>query len=173
MLSAAFLLALPLAAHAQSGDVVEKDEVVIEGIGLSRDVPCDGQSIGIYGADNSIHLTGDCADVVVHGDSHQVTIDQAKTLSITGADHTVNAESLAALSVDTSQSTVNATMNGHDSAAQVAVGGAEHTLNLTLASQTNIAVNGTEQVINWTLAENAPEPRIDVGGIDNAVNRVE
>ncbi len=170
----AAVLALPVLAHAQPTEAPEKDELVIEGIGLSRDIPCEGQNIGIYGADNDITLTGDCGSVIVHGSGHEVSLEEARELVVSGADHTVFAQSVTTLSVDTTGHTITATMAAGAPAtpAQVRVNGADQTLNLTLAAETHIAVEGTEQVINWSLAEGAPEPRIEAGGIDNAINRV-
>lgn len=168
------ILALPVSAQAQPTEVPEKDELVIEGIGLSRDIPCEGQNIGIYGAENEITLTGDCGTVIVHGSSHEVTLDQARELVVSGADHTIFADAVATLSVDTTGHVITAAMAAGAPAtpAQVRVNGAEQTLNLTLTAETHIAVEGTDQVINWSLAEGAPEPRVEIGGIDNAVNRV-
>jgi hypothetical protein len=171
ILSLAILLALPLAAHAQTAEAQQDDEVVIEGIGLSQTIPCEGRNIGIYGSGNKIGLTGDCGDVLVHGSTHEVSIETAKAVTISGADHTVFANTIAALSVETTGHVVTATLSGDP--AEVAVNGADQTLNLTLASATDISVGGTEQVVNWSLADGTPEPRIEIGGIDNAVNRIQ
>lgn len=173
VLALAALLAFPLAAQAQSTEAPEKDELVIEGVGLSRDIPCEGQNIGIYGAENEIGLTGDCGTVIVHGSGHQVTLDQARELVVSGAGHVVSAGSVAALSVETAGHIINATLAANPGPAQVRVDGADHTLNLTLATEADIAVNGTKQVLNWSLAAGAPEPHIVAGGIDNAINRVQ
>ncbi|SMQ71185.1 Protein of unknown function [Devosia lucknowensis] len=169
----ALLLAMPVAAHAQTAETQDADEVVIEGVSLSRDIPCEGQNIGIYGADNRIHLTGNCGKVIVHGDGHEVSIEKAVELAVSGAGHVVNAGHLAKLVVDTAGNTVNATMASDGADAQVEIAGAEQVLNLDLASATDISINGTEQVLNWSLADGAPEPRIDMGGIDNAANRID
>lgn len=171
ILSLAILLALPLAAHAQTADAPEDEEVVIEGIGLSQTIPCEGRNIGIYGSGNKIGLTGDCGNVLVHGSTHEVSIETARAVTVSGADHTVLADTIAALSVETTGHVVTASLSGDP--AEVAVNGADQTLNLTLASPATIDIGGTEQVVNWSLAGDAPEPRIQIGGIDNAVNRVQ
>ncbi|KQT46044.1 hypothetical protein ASG47_13995 [Devosia sp. Leaf420] len=173
ILSITLLAALPVAAFAQVSDTAKPEEVVIEGVGLTRTVPCDGLDVGIYGADNQIDLTGTCGQVVVHGDGHTVHVEDAATIAISGIGHTVNADKVSTLSIDTTENTVNATMDAADDAAKVSINGAEQTANLTLKSKTTIDVQGTEQVVNWDLGEGAPEPRIDIGGIDNAVNRME
>ena len=173
LLTAALFLAPALAAQAQTETPAAKDKVVIEGVGLSREIPCDGQSIGIYGADNTIHLTGICANVVVHGDGHTVTVQQAQSLAVSGAEHVVTADSLEALSVDTTENTVTATIKSDTASATVLLNGADQTLNLTIASETTIDVAGTGQVVNWSVAPGIAEPRINISGIDNAVNRVD
>jgi hypothetical protein len=173
LMSIALLAAVSASAHAQTTEATAPEEVVIEGVGLSRNVPCDGLDIGIYGADNTIELTGECGAVVVHGDGHTVTIDKAAALTVSGIGHTVNASSLAALAIETTENVVTATIASDSAPAQVSVNGADQTANLTLASQATIVVGGTGQTVNWELAEGAPEPRIDMGGIDNAVNRIE
>ncbi len=172
LLPLAVLLALPMAAHAQTADAPAEDEVVIEGIGLAQNIPCEGRDIGIYGSGNKIDLTGTCGNVVVHGDSHQVSIEKAKALTLSGADHTVSAASIADLSVQTTGHVVTATLDGNGAPAKVQVNGAEQTLNLTLASETSIDIAGTDQVVNWSLADGVAEPKIEIGGIDNAVNRI-
>lgn len=168
----AILLALPVAAQAQAPAVPAEDETVIEGIGLSQTIPCEGRNIGIYGSGNKIELTGACGNVLVHGSGHEVGIEQANALTVSGADNTVLAGTIAALSVDTTGHVVTATLSAYEALAQVLVNGADQTLNLTLASQADIDIGGTEQVVNWSLADGAPEPRIEIGGIDNAVNRI-
>ena len=178
VLPLALAMVLPIAAHAQAGDVEpvdthDTDEVIIDGAGLSRDIPCEGQNIGIYGAGNRVHLTGACGKIFVHGDSHVVIVDKAMAIDVSGADHVVDAGAVSKLGVDTAGHTINATLVSDSASAQVAVNGAEQTLNLVLASPTAIEINGTEQIVNWSLASDAPEPRIDMSGVDNAVNRVD
>ena len=172
LISIAFLAAASASAYAQSSEATAPEEVVIEGVGLSRNVPCEGLDIGIYGAGNTIELTGDCGTVVVHGDGHTVSIEKAAAVTVSGIGHTVNADSLAALAIETTENVVTATMVSDAALAKVSVYGADQVANLTLASETAIDVGGTGQTINWELAEGAPEPRIDMGGIDNAVNRI-
>lgn len=172
ILPLALLLALPLAAQAQSPQSPLEDEVVIEGIGVSQNIPCEGRDIGIYGSGNRIELSGVCGAIIVHGSDHEVRLGQATALTLSGANHTVFADAVAALTVETTGHTVTATMKGEGAPAMVHVNGADQTLNLTLAGQTEIDVGGTEQVVNWELVDGAPEPRIDVGGIDNAINRI-
>lgn len=167
------LLALPMVAHAESPEAPEEDELVIEGISLSRDIPCDGQNVGIYGAGNKINLTGDCGTVIVHGSTHEVRVEQAKEIMISGADHTVFADTTSSLLVETTGHVVTANMATDAGSAQVSVNGAEQTLNLSLSSETDISIEGTEQVVNYELTEGAPEPKINVGGIDNTVNRIQ
>lgn len=170
----AALLALTGAAYAQTTATPDKAEITIEGIGLTQELACDGQDVGIYGAGNHITLTDTCGMVTVHGDSHQVTLHNAFSLVVSGADHTVTADQLTDLSVQTSGHVVTATMVPATApAATVQVNGADQTLNLTLAGRAVIAVDGTDQTVNWSLADGAPEPQITTGGIDNAVNRVD
>lgn len=172
VLALAVILALPHAAFAESAETPEQDEVVIEGVGLSRDIPCNGENIGIYGAQNHIELTGKCGRVIIHGDSHEVTLEQAGELALSGIGHTVFAESTGGLVVETTDHVVTATIASDASPASVIVNGADQTLNLTLASEAQIEIGGFNQVVNWSLAEGAPEPRINASGIGHSVNRV-
>lgn len=178
VLPLALVLALPIAAHAQTSEIEptethDTDEVIIEGVGLSRDIPCEGENIGVYGVGNQIHLTGACGKVIVHGDGHAVSVEKAIEILVSGADHTVNADWVSKLGVETAGHTVNATLSTDSASAQVHVDGAEQTLNLFLTSATDIDIEGTEQVVNWSLAGDAPEPHIDMSGIDNAANRID
>ena len=171
LLSAALLAAAYTGAYAQSSEPAKVEETVIEGVGLSDTIPCEGRDIGVYGADNKINLTGACGNVVVHGDGHTVSVDQAKQLSISGAGHTVTATSVATLIIETTENTVTATVDGEPGS--VTISGADQVANLTLESAAKIAVSGTQQTVNWSLAADAPEPTVDIDGIDNAVNRVD
>ena len=170
LLSAALLAAASTGAYAQTSEPAKVEETVIEGVGLSDTIPCEGRDIGVYGADNKINLTGTCGNVVVHGDGHTVSVDQAKQLSISGAGHTVTATSVATLIIETTENTVTATVDG--APGSVTISGADQVVNLTLASETAIDVSGTLNTVNWDLAEGAPEPQVGLGGIDNAVNRI-
>lgn len=170
--SIALLLAAPLAAHAQTIENPAAEELVIEGVNLTRDVACNGQNVGIYGASNQVALTGVCGMVILHGDSHVLILEQAEHLAITGAGHKVDAESLAGLDVGVADNTVTATIAAQAKPAVVSVNGAGHALALTLASHAELGIDGTNHVVDWSLAEGTPEPAISLGGIDNAVNRV-
>lgn len=178
LLPLALLLALPVAAHAQASSTdpaaaEKKDEIVIEGVGLSRDVSCDGKNIGIYGAENKINLTGDCGKVIVHGASHTVSVESARELVVSGSELTINADHVAKLTVDTANNTVNATVKSDADPSAVLATGAQQTLNLTLASATTIDIEGASIVVNWTAKDGAPDPTVNIGGINNAVNKVQ
>ncbi len=173
LLSIAILAACPLGALAQTAVVAAPEEVAIEGVGLSQDVPCEGRAVGIYGADNRITLTGSCGRVVVHGDGHNVTIENAAALAVSGIGHTVLAEKLGALAIETTDNTVTATMASTDGSADITVSGADQVANLTLESAAKIAVSGTQQTVNWSIVAGTPEPTVDIDGIDNAVNRID
>ncbi|WP_070884748.1 DUF3060 domain-containing protein [Pseudomonas sp. D1-3] len=157
----ALLAAIALASLAQA------EPLNIEGIGLSRDVSCKGQDVNISGNANVIHLKGDCGAVMVYGSQHKVTLDTARSLSVSGAEHEVVAERVNALSVDTTENQVRTTVAGSDQAALVEIAGADQELDLQFEGPVKLEVGGTNQQVRWR----GEEPEVQMSGIDNKVER--
>jgi len=93
MLAAGLLLAA--AAHAQP--------IELDGIELSRDVPCLGKDVNISGNANKISLTGDCGVVQVYGTDHEISLEKASALEVSGIGNSVTAKSVDRLTVDTNK----------------------------------------------------------------------
>lgn len=152
-------MALASLAHAEP--------LNIEGIGLSRDVSCRGQDVNITGNANVIELSGDCGAVLVYGSQHKVTLDTARSLSVSGAEHEVVAKRVNALSVDTTDNQVRATVAGGEQPAVVEVTGADQVLDLQFDGPVKLDVSGSEQQVRWR----GDEPEVQMSGIDNKVER--
>jgi len=162
MLTAACLLSGMVASAAALAEPLN-----IEGIGLSRDVSCKGQDVNITGNANVIHLAGECGAVLVYGSEHQVTLETARSLTVSGAEHKVVAERVNALSVDTSNNQVRTAIIAGEQPAVVTVEGAEHELDLQFEGQAKLNVTGVSQQVRWS----GDEPEVQLGGIDNKVER--
>lgn len=152
---------------AGTATLAQAEPLNIEGIGLSRDVSCKGQDVNITGNANVIHLTGECGAVLVYGSEHKVTLDTAKSLTVSGAEHKVIAERVNALSVDTSNNQVRTAITAGEQPAVVTVEGAEHELDLQFEGQAKLNVTGVSQQVRWS----GDEPEVQLGGIDNKVER--
>lgn len=152
---------------AGTATLAQAEPLNIEGIGLSRDVSCKGQDVNISGNANVIHLTGECGAVLVYGSEHKVTLDTAKSLTVSGAEHKVVAERVNALSVDTSNNQVRTAIIAGEQPAVVTVEGAEHELDLQFEGQAKLNVTGVSQQVRWS----GDEPEVQLGGIDNKVER--
>ncbi|MCW2290035.1 hypothetical protein M2262_000085 [Pseudomonas sp. BIGb0408] len=152
---------------AGTATLAQAEPLNIEGIGLSRDVSCKGQDVNITGNANVIHLTGECGAVLVYGSEHKVTLDTAKSLTVSGAEHKVIAERVNALSVDTSNNQVRTAIIAGEQPAVVTVEGAEHELDLQFEGQAKLNVTGVSQQVRWS----GDEPEVQLGGIDNKVER--
>lgn len=162
MLSAAGLLAgMTMIAAAQA------DTLEIEGIGLSRDVTCHGEDVNITGNAHVIHLSGECGAVLVSGSAHKVTLETARSLQVSGAEIEVSADRVNALSVDTSDNQVRARVIAGEQPASVTVDGADHQLNLQFEGGAQLDVSGANQQVRWS----GDEPRVNIGGIDNRVEK--
>ncbi|SDI65403.1 Protein of unknown function [Pseudomonas flavescens] len=152
---------------AGTATLAQAEPLNIEGIGLSRDISCKGQDVNISGNANVIHLTGECGAVLVYGSEHKVTLDTAKSLTVSGAEHKVVAERVNALSVDTSNNQVRTAIIAGEQPAVVTVEGAEHELDLQFEGQAKLNVTGVSQQVRWS----GDEPEVQLGGIDNKVER--
>ena len=119
MLAAGLLLAA--AAHAQP--------IELDGIELSRDVPCLGKDVAISGNANKISLTGDCGVVQVYGTDHEISLEKASALEVSGIGNSVTAKSVDRLTVDTNKNQIRTTILGRGQTAIVEVLGADTSWN--------------------------------------------
>lgn len=156
------LLAGLLASAAVQAAVIELD-----GIGLSRDVPCNGQAVNISGNGNRIQLTGDCGAVEVYGSDHQVSLQRAAALTVSGAENSVQADTVGRLSVDTNRNRVRTAIVAGAEPAAVEVSGAEHELELRFDAPAQVSVEGADNRLLWQ----GQEPQFAVGGVDQRIER--
>lgn len=154
------LLALTLAPLAQA------EPVSIDGVGLTRDVPCQGQDVAITGSANHIRLTGTCGAVTVYGSDHQVSLEQGGALSVSGIQNQVTAGRVERLEVDTAKNRVQAALEGRaPNHAQLEVSGADHNLELVFRGPVVATLSGADNLLRWS----GSEPRIRVQGVDNRI----
>ncbi|MGQ3673489.1 DUF3060 domain-containing protein [Xanthobacter sp. TB0136] len=167
------LLALgaPAVAQADAGQGDEEPQIVIEGQGLSRDVPCGGSSVGIYGAENTVALTGDCGAVFVHGKGHVVRFEKAGEVVVTGVENRITGGEATGLAVASASNQVETAIRPAEGSAAVEVAGADHVVKLKLAGPTVLDVAGVKNKVSWALQDGAPDPRIDISGAMNDVKR--
>ncbi|MCQ4298005.1 DUF3060 domain-containing protein [Pseudomonas stutzeri] len=157
MLVASLLLAG--AAHAQP--------IELDGIELSRDVPCLGKDVNISGHANKISLTGNCGAVEVYGTDHEVSLETASALEVSGINNTVTATSVGRLEVDTSQNRVRTAILGHGQTAIVEVSGAEHELELVFDGPAQLSLDGIDNRLKW----GGDEPALSSSGIGHKIDR--
>jgi len=160
--SAAMLVASLLlvgAVHAQP--------IKLDGIELSRDVPCLGKDVNISGNANKISLTGKCGVVKVYGSDHEVSLETASALEVSGINNTVSATSVGRLEVDTNQNHIRTTVVGHGQTAIVEVSGAEHELELVFDGPTQLTLNGIDNRLKWS----GDEPALSSSGIGHQIDR--
>lgn len=162
------LLALGAPAVAQNA---QRPDIVVEGHALSRDIPCNGASVGIYGARNTVTLTGTCTSVVIHGQAHEVTFQKAGDLAITGPDHKVKGDEATGLAVTSARNQVDMGIRPAGDEALVDISGANQAVVLKLAGPVRMEVSGVDNHVRWSLTDSAPEPRISVLGVQNRMTR--
>ncbi|MWK59126.1 DUF3060 domain-containing protein [Pseudomonas otitidis] len=156
------LLALTLASLAQA------EPVSIDGVGLTRDVPCQGQDVEITGSANHIRLTGTCGAVTVYGSDHQVSLEQGGALSVSGIQNQVTAGRVERLEVDTAKNRVQAALEGRaPNHAQLEVSGADHILELVFKGPAVVNLSGADNQLRWS----GSEPLMTVQGVDNRIER--
>lgn len=160
--------ALALDASAQAAG---RPEIIVEGYALSRDIPCNGVSVGIYGARNTVNLTGTCASVVIHGQGHVVTFQKAGDVAITGPDHKVTGDEATGLAVTSTRNQVDMGIRPAGDEALVDITGANQVLVLKLAGPVRMEVSGVDNEVRWSLTDSAPEPKVSVLGVQNRITQ--
>ena len=163
--------ALLILALSASGPVLAAEALKIEGVGISREVPCDGEDVGIYGAENRIELTSACGKVIVYGSGHEVTFETAREMLVSGVGHKVRGGQTGALGVDVSQNEVEATIKPREGSAKIEVAGAQQKVKLVLAGASTLQVNGADNAVEWKIADGAPKPKISSMGAANTVKQ--
>jgi len=162
---------LAMAAVCVFAHVSHAEELKIEGVGIRRDIPCNGQDVGVYGAENKITLTGECGRITVHGADHKVSLERGTDLSVSGADNAVTGGTVSSLNVQVAKNTVAVTIQPTEGKGKVDVSGAEQKLNLVLATPAELRVVGADQKVEWSLASGAPEPSISSSGVNNSIQK--
>ncbi len=156
------VLLLTLAGATQAQEAME-----LGGIGVSRDVPCQGRDVIITGNANEFRLEGGCGQVEVQGSQHVLRLDSASSLEVSGADNRVDAERIGGLAVDGSGHRISAEVRGAGQPAAVTLHGAENILQLDLEGPASIEVNGIGQQLAWK----GDEPEIATSGTDHRIER--
>ncbi|AGA84679.1 DUF3060 domain-containing protein [Stutzerimonas stutzeri] len=152
-------LLLAGAAHAQP--------IELDGIQLSRDVPCLGKDVNISGSANKISLTGECGVVQVYGTEHEVSLATASALEVSGIDNSVTATAVGRLLVDTNQNRIRTKVVGHGQTAIVEVSGGEHELELEFDGPAQISLDGIDNKLKWS----GDEPALSTSGIGHQIDR--
>lgn len=157
-----------LFAGLLAASTVQAASLDIDGIGVSREVPCQGQDVDITGNANQIRLTGPCGRVRVHGSQHQVSLDTAAALEVSGIDNQVRAGAVAQLSVQTSGNDIQATLlAAGNTQAAVEVTGANQVLELTFTGPAKVELSGAEHRFTWA----GDEPLFEISGVDHRIER--
>lgn len=160
--SVVMLVAGLLLANAAVAQPIELD-----GIKLSRDVPCLGKDVNISGSANNITLTGDCGVVQVYGTDHEVSLATASALEVSGIGNSVTAKSVGRLLVDTNQNDIRTKVIGDGQTAIVEVSGAEHELDLVFDGLAQLTLDGIDNKLEWS----GDEPAMSLSGVGNQIDR--
>ncbi|WP_420100499.1 DUF3060 domain-containing protein [Bosea sp. (in: a-proteobacteria)] len=159
------LAALPVAAMAA-------EILHVSGTGAQRDIACaTGQDVSISGRGHRLALTGPCGEVEIRGSGHVVSFDTARSLIVSGIDNEARGGKAGRLSVDTTRNTVSASIGVDVGASDIAVAGADQTVDITLTGPAALAVHGTRNRILWQAATGVPAPTVEISGVDNRAAR--
>ncbi|MGQ4275337.1 DUF3060 domain-containing protein [Terrihabitans sp. B22-R8] len=143
---------------------------MIEGVGISRDIACNGGDVGIYGSENDIRLTGACGHIFVEGNAHKLRFEKAVDLAVNGLRHKVVGGETAKLSVDATENEVETVVRSADGAV-VEVAGAQNRVKLTFAGASTLDVHGIEHNVTYSVTAGAPPPKISSGGALHQITR--
>ncbi|MFJ5378690.1 DUF3060 domain-containing protein [Pectobacterium sp. CHL-2024] len=139
----------------------------LEGIGLTRDIPCNGNNVNISGNGNNIVLTGKCATISVAGSEHNITFDTATSLIVTGAEIAATGQSTGDLTVAAYKNTIRTHIFSEDKPAKVNVTGTEHHLDLDFKGPAVVSFNGISNRLSW----GGTEPKLSSSGANNVIKQ--
>ncbi|RJL45898.1 DUF3060 domain-containing protein [Pectobacterium carotovorum] len=141
--------------------------IELEGIGLTRDIPCNGNNVNISGNGNNIVLTGKCATISVAGSEHNITFDTATSLIVTGAEIAATGQSAGDLTVAAYKNTIRTHIFSEDKPAKVNVTGTEHHLDLDFKGPAVVSFNGISNRLSW----GGTEPKLSSSGANNVIKQ--
>lgn len=147
------------------------DELEINGTNISRDVTCNSNDIGVYGAQNTVHIKGKCKTLTVHGAGHKVVFEDAHTLDISGADNQVSEGAAANVTIAVTGNIVDISLNSTENNAKLDVSGDKNTAKVALKSRASIEMSGSNNLVEWTKPDNIPDPDTSIYGADNRVQK--
>lgn len=165
------LLASTFALTALTAAPAFAEDIVIEGVQLSRDFECSGQNVVIAGQGNTIALTGECGAVQVIGADHKVTFETAQALQVNGASIAATGGKVGALAVDVAGNHVKATVASTDAPAEVRIFGAEQKSELTFAGAAKVTVGGASNELVWSTDSGVKPPSISTVGVDLRIRK--
>ncbi|WP_113626800.1 DUF3060 domain-containing protein [Pectobacterium peruviense] len=141
--------------------------IELEGIGLTRDIPCNGNDVSISGNGNNIALTGKCAAISVTGSEHNVTFDTATSLTVTGSEIAVTGQSAGDLTVAAYKNTIRTHIVADDKPVKVNVTGTEHHLDFDFNGPALVSFNGISNRLSW----GGTEPKFSSSGANNVIKQ--
>ncbi|MEQ9885243.1 DUF3060 domain-containing protein [Pectobacterium zantedeschiae] len=141
--------------------------IELEGSGLTRDIPCNGNDVRISGNSNNIALTGKCAAISIMGSEHNVTFDTATSLTVTGSEIAVTGQSTGDLIVAAYKNTIHTHIIADDRPVKVNVTGTEHHLDLDFNGPAVVSFNGISNRLSW----GGTEPRFSSSGANNVIKQ--
>ncbi|WP_158673610.1 DUF3060 domain-containing protein [Bosea sp. FBZP-16] len=146
-------------------------EISIAGVGQSRDFTCNGEDVAITGQGHTVELKGSCGAIGIHGSGHKVSFEDSTSLAVSGAQNKANGGSTGSLTVETAENTVSTKVHAGETAAEIDVSGADHTIDLELTGPAKIEVGGVKNSLSWTAAADVREPSISTSGVENRIVR--
>ncbi|MFJ5355400.1 DUF3060 domain-containing protein [Pectobacterium sp. CHL-2024] len=161
-----YLLMVFVSAFAFTASV-HAAPIELEGIGLTRDIPCNGNNVNISGNGNNIVLTGKCATISVAGSEHNITFDTATSLIVTGAEIAATGQSTGDLTVAAYKNTIRTHIFSDDKPAKVNVTGTEHHLDLDFKGPAVVSFNGISNRLSW----GGTEPKLSSSGANNVIKQ--
>ncbi|KFX19584.1 DUF3060 domain-containing protein [Pectobacterium betavasculorum] len=141
--------------------------IELEGIGLTRDIPCNGNDVRISGNGNNIVLTGKCAAISIMGSEHNVTFDTTTSLTVTGSEIAVTGQSTGDLTVAAYKNTIRTHIIADDKPVKVNVTGTEHHLDFDFKGPAVVSFNGISNRLSW----GGTEPRFSSSGANNVIKQ--
>lgn len=150
----------------------EAKELLISGMGASRDVHCDGHEVAIQGVGHNITVTGVCSSIDIRGTRHTVSFEEVDDIDIDGAETSVRGKEANSVDIGGRGHRVELAIDGEDESGELDVAGVENQVRATLLSGVDVEISGHGNVVEWTLADGAAKPAINISGVNNVAKQI-
>ncbi|MGU3575958.1 DUF3060 domain-containing protein [Brucellaceae bacterium C25G] len=164
-----FLLISTALSTSIIGFNAQAKDIIINGIDLKDQLVCTDNDIKVYGKNNTIVITGNCDEIDVRGNGHNITFEKSKEVEIKGANNKVTGGTTKELSIKGKRNQVNLVLNSSRNKAELDISGFSNITNITLETKAEFEIRGRKNKVTWSKNSGTPNPKIFNSGNKNTI----